>query len=255
MRSRPREAAGDGDPNPTGEDRERVELRRRARLANYLESALSGRGPTGVEAELSAAAGVSGIPLELFDALPEHRAARETRAPTGVPSTTGINLDPIRPLIYARAVTPRIGIAMPRVPSGTFATATIATGTAAAAAAPDGAAVATAATFEVGSTTPHRVSGRLSLRIEDITTIGAENFESALRQNLMLALSDRLDDLVLNGEGGNTAEPEGLFVQFMAPTDPTEVVDFKRVRVAVRRWHRRRALGRGHDRRNAVGES
>ena len=225
-----RAAAADGDPNPGGEDRERVELRRAARLGNYLVAALMGRGPTGAEAELAAAAaGVSGIPLELFDALPEQRAAqRETRAPTGTPGTVGINLDPIRPLIYARAVTPRIRVAMPRVATGTYATATIATGTAAAAAAPDGAAVDTAATFAVGSTTPHRVSGRLSLRIEDIAAVGTENFESALRQNLMLALSSELDRLVLNGDSAvATAEPEGLFKQITPdPADPTAVVDF-----------------------------
>ena len=224
-----RAAADDGDPNPGGEDRERVELRRAARLGNYLAAALAGRGPTGAEAELAAAAGVTGIPLELFDALPEQRAAqRETRAPTDAPGTVGINLAPIRPLIYARAVTPRIGVAMPRVATGTYATATIATGTAAAAAIPDGAAVDTAATFAVGSTTPHRVSGRLSLRIEDIAAVGTENFESALRQNLMLALSSELDRLVLNGDSAVVAaEPEGLFKQITPePTDPTAVVDF-----------------------------
>ena len=117
---------------------------------------------------------------------------------------------------------------MPRVATGTYATATIATGTAAAAAAPDGAAVDTAATFAVGSTTPHRVSGRLSLRIEDIAAVGTENFESALRQNLMLALSSELDRLVLNGDSAvATAEPEGLFKQITPdPADPTAVVDF-----------------------------
>ena len=224
-----RAAAADGDPNPTGEDHERIELRRASRLGNYISAALMGRGPSGAEAELAAAAGVGGIPLELFDPLPEHRAAaRETRAPTGAPGTVGVNLDPIRPLIYARAITPRIGVAMPRVDSGTFATATIASGTAAASRAPDAAAPDTAATFAVGSTTPHRVSGRLSIRIEDVAAVGNDNFESALRQNLMLALSDELDRLVLNGDSSTTAaEPDGLFVQITPdPMDPTAVVDF-----------------------------
>ena len=224
-----RAAAADGDPNPTGEDRERIELRRASRLGNYLVAALQGRGPSGAEAELAAAAGVGGIPLELFDPLPEHRAAaRETRAPTGAPSTVGVNLDPIRPLIYARAITPRIGVAMPRVPSGTYATATIATGTAAGARAKDAAAVDTAATFAVGTTTPHSVSGKLSIRIEDVASVGNDNFESALRQELMLSLSSELDRLVLNGNATTAAaEPNGLFVQITPdPADPTAVVTF-----------------------------
>ena len=224
-----RAAAADGDPNPTGEDADRIELRRAARLGKYLAARLSGRSPTGAEAELSAAAGVGGIPLELFDPLPEHRAAqRETRAPTGAPGTVGVNLDPIRPLIYARAITPRIGVAMPRVPSGTYATATISTGTAAGARAKDAVAVDTAATFAVGTTTPHSVSGGLSIRIEDVASVGTENFESVLRQNLMLSLSSELDRLVLNGDSATiAAEPNGLFVQITPdPSDPTAVVDF-----------------------------
>ena len=42
--------------------------------------------------------------------------------------------------------------------------------------------MASAATFAVTSATPKRISGRLSIQIEDIAAVGAENFESALRQ-------------------------------------------------------------------------
>ena len=207
---------------PDRELRERIELRERATLTNYLLSAAQGRMPHGAELELQQAAGVSGIPVELFEV-----RQRETRAdaPTGSPSTVGVNVDPIRPLIYARAVLPRLGVAMPRVDSGTYATMTITAGLSAGAMAAGAARESTAATLTPKTTTAHRVSARLSIRIEDVATVGVGNFESSLRQNLTLTMSDELDKLGLNGN--NTApNPQGVLPQLTDPTDPTDVVDF-----------------------------
>ena len=47
--------------------------------------------------------------------------AAEQRAVTPAPGTVGINLDPIRPAVFANSIAPRLGIEMPRVMSGTFA--------------------------------------------------------------------------------------------------------------------------------------
>ena len=52
------------ESTPDSEMRERLELRSTASLTNYLKGALSGRLPSGAEAELNAAAGIGdGIPL------------------------------------------------------------------------------------------------------------------------------------------------------------------------------------------------
>ena len=59
----------------------------------------------------------------------------------------------------------------------------------------------TADGFTVVSATPKRVSARLSVRAEDIASVGQANFEAALRQNLSLVLSDELDKQVINGDG------------------------------------------------------
>ena len=51
------------ESTPDSEMRERLELRSTASLTNYLKGALSGRLPSGAEAELNAAAGIGdGIP-------------------------------------------------------------------------------------------------------------------------------------------------------------------------------------------------
>ena len=213
---------------PDAELRECIELRSRARLTNYLTAFAQGRLPTGAESELSAAAGVEQIPVELFGMSTERRLEQRADVATGSPSTTGINLDPIYPLIYARAVLPRLSVAMPRISSGTFATATYNVGLTAVAKAKGEVQEATAATMAVVSSGPHRVTARLSLRLEDIAEIGVDNFESSARLQLMLAQSAELDRLGLVGDPATvTDEPEGLLTQQTAPgTAPTAVADF-----------------------------
>ena len=41
----------------------------------------------------------------------------------------------------------------------------------------------------------------MELTLEDIAAVGQDNFESILRENLALALSDQLDDQAINGTG------------------------------------------------------
>ena len=180
-----------------GENRERLELRSRVRLGNYLAARMRGQMVAGAEAELTEAAGVAGIPLELWD-VPR---VGEQRDISGAPATVGINLDMIRPAIFAPSIAPRLGIEMPRVGSGAYASATINQSVTAGAKAKSGDAPATAATFNVTTATPKRVSARLELAVEDIAAVGQENFESALRENVSLALSDELDRQAINGDG------------------------------------------------------
>ena len=218
--------AGEAD----AETRERVELRSKAKLSNYLLAAARGQMVSGAEAELCAAAGVSGIPLELLEAPgAEHRSqGAEQRAITPAPGTVGINLDPIRPAVFATSIAARLGIEMPRVMSGTFATATIGTSQTAAARRKsphaDADIDATAGALTVQTATPKRVSARLELALEDIAAIGQANFESILRQNLSLALSDELDDQVINGNGV-APNLSGMFQALDAATAPGATVE------------------------------
>ena len=86
------------------EQRERLTLRSTAKLTNYLLAAAGGRRVDGAEAELSAAEGVNGIPLALWDTPEaiEHRqrlqgGATEHRAVTPAPGTVGVNHGPDPP--------------------------------------------------------------------------------------------------------------------------------------------------------------
>ena len=139
----------------------------------------------------------------------------------------GVNLDPIRPAVFANSIAPRLGIEMPRVASGTYASATITTSLTAGSKEKGGAAESTAAAFTLNSVTPKRVSARLGIRIEDVAAVGQANFEPILRENMSLVLSDELDDQVINGAAGNSgADLKGIFNALTDPTDPAAVAKF-----------------------------
>ena len=211
---------------PDAELRERRELRSKASLTEYLVARMQGRVIAGAEAELVAAAQVNdtGIPLELWDTA-DTIEQRQTDTITGAPGTVGVNLDRIRPAVFANSIASKIGIEMPRVMSGTYASATISTSLTATAEAKSGRADATAAAFTVTSVTPKRISARLAIAIEDVAAVGQQNFESILRQNLSLVLSDQLDDQVINGNG-TAPNLAGIFQRLTDPSAPTAVADF-----------------------------
>ena len=215
-----RETRRQYDDGLDAEQRERIELHSKASLGAYLKASLRGNLVQGAEAELQDAAGIDdGIPLELWDTARPETRSRETRDVTGAPGTVGVNLDSIRPAVFAPSILPRLGVEMPRVKSGTYASATISTSTTADAVAKSADAPATAAAFTVATATPKRVSARLTLTLEDIAAVGAANFESALRENLSLALSDELDDQGLNGAGADN-DLNGFFKRLTDPSAP-----------------------------------
>ena len=214
-----REAETKETDSPDAELRERIELRGKAQLTNFLLAAARGRIVDGAEAQLCAAAGVQGIPLELWD-LPRPAEQRDI---TPAPGTVGINLDPIRPAVFANSIAPRLGVQMPRVMSGTYATGTITTSQTATPLAKSAAAVGAVGAISVTTATPKRISARLELTLEDIAAVGQANFESILRENLALALSDELDDQTINGNG-TAPNLAGIFERLTDPSAPGAAV-------------------------------
>ena len=212
-----------------GEDaaaREKRELRAKVKVVRYLSAAISGRRLDGAEAEYAQAEGVNGIPLAAFDE-PERRTETRADAPTPAPGTVGVNLQPIRPAIFAMALAPRLGVEMPRAESGTYADAAISTNMTAGAKTKGADTDSTAAEITVQTTAVKRVSGRMSVRLEDIASIGVENFESSLRANMTAVMSEALDVYALTGDG-TAPNPRGLITGLTAPTGdaPASVAAF-----------------------------
>ena len=211
------------------EDRDRLELRSRASIGRFLLGA--GGRQSGAEAELQQELGLNAqqIPLEMWQPA-ETRAegALEKRVITPAPSTVGVNLDALRPYVFAPSVVDKLMIEMPMVESGTFATGTISTAATADAVPKGGTGTTgdvpeTAAAWTTETTTPHRVGASLLLAAEDVAAVGVGNFESILRQHISLVLSDELDDQLLNGDGQND-DLTGIFERLTNPSTPAATV-------------------------------
>ena len=216
--------AGDMDP----ETRERVELRGKCAADRIL--ALPSAGAVAVRRRGGIAGGGRRHRYPARTVGPAGTGAalgsRATRHHTG----TGHGRDQSRsdPAGGVRGIPSRhgSGFEMPRVMSGTYATGTITTSQTASALAKSAAAVGAVGATAVTTATPKRVSARLELTLEDIAAVGQENFESILRQNLSLALSDALDGEMINGNG-TAPNLAGIFQRLTDPTAaPTAVADF-----------------------------
>ena len=207
--------------NVKPEDREKSDLKSRARIGHFLASRLTGSPLASESAEYRDSLGLAeGIPLALFE-----REVRADAASTIPAANTGVNLRPVMPAVFARSVLPRLGVAMPMVGSGAYSVPTITGSLSAAAVAKGMARDSTAATITATATVPHRVSARLTIQIEDVAQFGNDTFEAALRQNLMLTLSDQLDALGLTGDNTG-ANPNGLLTQLTDPDNPSNVATF-----------------------------
>ena len=227
-------AAIAAEPDPTvatgtetmdAETRERLELRGRATLSGYLMAAMAGRMPDGAEAEFAAAhhAPAGHVPIDLWEA---DRPAVEYRAATPAPTTgTGVTVAPVQPFVFAPSIAPRLGIDMPSVGSGGYSEMTITTALPAAPKVKGADADDTAGVLTPITAKPRRISARMSVTVEDVAQIGQSNFESALRQNVSMALSDEYDDQAINGNG-TSPNVDGLVNQLTDPTNPTAVSDF-----------------------------
>jgi len=213
-------------PAQATEDRNRLELRSRASVGRFLLAAMRGRSVDGAERELLDEAGPDDgtILLELWDTNPVEKRADSV---SGASSPVGVNLDRLRPTVFAPSILPRLGVEMPRVASGTYALGTITTSLSVSSQAKGDAAGASAAAFTVTNVPLKRISARLAIAIEDVAAVGQANFESVLRENLSLVLSDELDKQGLNGAGGNSGKDlVGVFHRLTDPTAPTAVATF-----------------------------
>ena len=195
---------------PDAEERERLELRGKARVSDFVTAALTGRPVRGASAEYSEAAGTPGtMPLDLLD-MPEVEGP-EVRAVTPGPSNeTVTSTRPTVPHAFARTDAAALGISMPMVAAGEAHFPALTTAPPAGPKAKDAAADATAAAFGLTKRTPGRITGQFMVRVEDIALF--PSMESDLRRGISGAMADNLDDQVIDGSGAG-ANLSGLFHQ------------------------------------------
>ena len=210
------EATGTGDP----ESRERIELRSKTGLADFLKAAAGGAAVTGAAAEYAAACGVpvvGHLPMAIFAPT---APTVETRAITPGPAVKGM-LQPVVPFIFERSAAASLGIMMPMVPSGQVQIPRIETAPPADTLAKDGAAPATAAAVTLVNQAPVRIAGSFEVRVEDMAVM--PTLETALQESMQGSLSNELDESTFNGASG---ELNGLFTQAAAVSAASSAEDF-----------------------------
>ena len=198
----PQEVVTDtGDP----EQRERLEIRSKTGLADFLSAAVGGREVSGAAREYADACGVSPLgrlPLDLFG-----NGQPETRAITAAPAVDG-QVEAVVPYVFKRSAAASLGIQMPTHGAGAVQIPRVTTAPPADTLAKDAAAPSTAAVIALDSQTPKRIAGQFEVRAEDLAVYPA--LEAVLGESIRGALSNELDEEVFNGAASGL---NGLFRQ------------------------------------------
>ena len=194
------------------EGRERLELRAKTGIADFLKAAVGGSAVTGAAAEYATSLGVptvGHVPMALFAPTNTHLhfPTVETRAVTPGPAVKGMP-QPTIPFVFERSAAASLGIMMPTVPSGQVQIPKITTAPPSDTLAKDGAAPSTAAAVTLVNQSPVRIAGQLEVRVEDLAVM--PSLEAALSESLQGSMSNELDEQVFNGGSGDL---NGLFTQ------------------------------------------
>ena len=199
-----RDAAATGNKEGLDtEDRERLELRKKVRLASYLSAAFEMRATDGAEAEYLASLempvigqnGGTAFPLEMLAPPEEHRAT--TNADTTVMPRRWLDR------LFADACAMKLGISFESVAAG-IASFPVTTGGATAAQRQRSTDATADApwTITVLELKPKRNSVRAVFSIEDAARI--PGLESAITRELRMALVEGVDRAVFIGDSGAT---------------------------------------------------
>ena len=205
----------------TGEERERRELRSKARLSAYMRTAINGSQLAGAEAECSAAYACPGaVPLELFE---REDRQREERAVTTAPSTADQTLASIVPAIFQRSAASWLGVDVPSVAVGDAGYPVLSTNVTGGPKAKGAAADESAGAFTVTTAQPRRITGSFRFQREDAARLSG--MEDTLRANLSNVLSDEFDNQAVNGSGSGDGTVNGLLNRLADPSAPSTGVE------------------------------
>ena len=196
-----------GNPAIDSEVRERLELRAKTGIGDFLRAAVGGAAVTGAAAEYADACGVPTVghlPMAIFA---RTAPTVETRAITPGPAVKGV-LQPTVPFVFERSAAASLGIMMPTVPMGQVQIPKITTAPPADTLAKDGAAPAPAAAVTLVNQAPVRIAGSFEVRVEDLAVM--PTLEAALSESMQGSISNELDESTFNGASG---ELNGLFTQ------------------------------------------
>lgn len=217
-----REVEASGAVAPDAETVERNALLERAEVRSYIQAAVAGRPVEGAERELQSAFSLDGgheFPLDLLSPV-----EMRVDADAGTPTTGTPQMHRFFPSVFAQGALAFLGVGSESVGTGEASYSVMDDDAgqepelvAAGSAAPD----TEAFSWTTASVKPRRLSVRFRYRREAVATWG-QVYEQSIRRQAMESMSDRLDYLVLNGDGtapnwGGLLDDDGL----AAPTAAT----------------------------------
>ena len=197
------QAASIAEDKPEGrevatEDRELAELIGGADVGAIFAATLEHRGTDGRTAELQEhfGLGANQVPLALLRGAPPV----EARAVTPAPSDVGTNQAPIIPAVFPQSCAAWLGIDMPTVAVGEASFPVLTTSATVHVPAENADADDTTGAFSAEVLSPARLQAAFFYSREDRARF--TGMAEALRMNLSDALSDKLDQQILNGTEG-----------------------------------------------------
>ena len=175
-----------------GETREFETLAERCDVGNIFAAAIEHRATEGPEAELQKhfKLGHHQVPLGLL----------ETRAVTPAPGDVGTMQQAIIPGVFPQSVSAFLGVDMPRVGVGEAVFPVLSTNADVRTPDENAEAEETTGAFSADVLSPKRLQASFSYSREDRARF--QGMDSALRENLSMALSDALDKQVISGTEG-----------------------------------------------------
>ena len=175
------------------EARERLELRSKSQVVNYVKSAVEMRAVSGPESEYNAALGMGAdqFPLELL--APEKRQTTDTDASMN----QGTWLD----RMFDQAAAQYLGVTFTSVGPGVASHPVTTAGASASQQAKSEAATAASWTIGVTELKPKRNAVHAIFSIEDAARLGP-GLEDALQRDLRMALVEGIDRAVFKGDSG-----------------------------------------------------
>ena len=178
---------------PDAENRERRDLIDRASIGEIFSATLEHRSTDGATAELQTHLKLpaNAVPLDL---LMEHRAV------TPAPSNVGQNQSAIIPAVFPESCASWLGIDMPRVATGEAVYPVLTTSATVHVPAENASAADTTGAFSAELLSSKRLQAAFFYSREDRARFAG--MDSALRENLGMALMDKLDQQVLAGTNG-----------------------------------------------------
>ena len=209
-----------------GESKELADLHRRSSIATFLGEAVSGNElNSGPEREYRTAimgddARQGVVPWEMLAQPAEGREVRVDAATSVAGTAIGETQQRVLDRVFTRSIASRLKVDMPMVPIGDAVYPVMTGGHSPAMKAAGADHSATAATFIGHTLSPVRLTGRYVFRAEDVARF--RGYEATLRRDLTAAMSDAMDDQIVNGNG-TAPNVRGFLHELPDPSNPTAV--------------------------------